>query len=111
MKLKWFLCKGLCLLLSLCLLGGCAGKKPDTGYTRYSTEFYDTFDTIIQVIGYTETQEEFVGYAEAIHQRFAYLSQLYDRFYEYAGVNNICTINKNAGVAPVEVAPELLEML
>ena len=55
MKLKWFLCKGLCLLLSLCLLGGCAGKKPDTGYTRYSTEFYDTFDTIIQVIGYTET--------------------------------------------------------
>lgn len=116
--MKVTLQRGVSLLLAAVLAFGTGcGKLPgggspaDTGYTRYSTQFYDTFDTIIQVIGYAETQEEFEGYAGTIHQRFQELSQLYDRFYEYSGVNNIRTINLNAGVAPVEVEPELLEML
>lgn len=107
-----------CCLLAvvLALAAGCdaAPKQPsapDTGYTRYTTQFFDTFDTIIQVTGYTRTQEEFEGYAEFIHQRFAHLGQLYDRFYEYSGVNNVRTINQKAGVEPVPVEPELLEML
>ena len=116
--MKVTLQRGVSLLLAAVLAFGTGcGKLPgggspaDTGYTRYSTQFYDTFDTIIQVIGYAETQEQFEGYAGTIHQRFQELSQLYDRFYEYSGVNNIRTINLNAGVAPVEVEPELLEML
>lgn len=116
--MKVTLQRGVSLLLAAVLAfgTGCSklpggGSPADTGYTRYSTQFYDTFDTIIQVIGYAETQEEFEGYAGTIHQRFQELSQLYDRFYEYSGVNNIRTINLNAGVAPVEVEPELLEML
>lgn len=116
--MKVTLQRGVSLLLAAVLAfgTGCSkipgeGSPADTGYTRYSTQFYDTFDTIIQVIGYAETQEEFEDYAGTIHQRFQELSQLYDRFYEYSGVNNIRTINLNAGVAPVEVEPELLEML
>ena len=116
--MKVTLQRGVSLLLAAVLAfgTGCSklpggGSPADTGYTRYSTQFYDTFDTIIQVIGYAETQEQFEGYAGTIHQRFQELSQLYDRFYEYSGVNNIRTINLNAGVAPVEVEPELLEML
>ena len=116
--MKVTLQRGVSLLLAAVLAfgTGCSklpggGSPADTGYTRSSTQFYDTFDTIIQVIGYAETQEEFEGYAGTIHQRFQELSQLYDRFYEYSGVNNIRTINLNAGVAPVEVEPELLEML
>ncbi len=116
--MKVTLQRGVSLLLAAVLAfgTGCSklpggGSPADTGYTRYSTQFYDTFDTIIQVIGYAKTQEEFEGYAGIIHQRFQELSQLYDRFYEYSGVNNIRTINLNAGVAPVEVEPELLEML
>ena len=102
----------LCGLAALALcLPGCAGKEEASPYTRYTVQFYDTFDTVIQVMGYTETQEEFEAYADAIHQRFIELNRLYDRFYEYEGVNNICTINKNAGIAPVEVEEELLEML
>ena len=107
-----------CLFLATALLltAGCtpshsSTSAPDTGYTRYTTQFYDTFDTIIQIIGYTKTQQEFEDYAETIHQRFAHLSRLYDRFYEYTGVNNICTINQNAGIAPVAVEPELIAML
>lgn len=108
-----------CLILAIVLIlsAGCqrdSGQQssaPDTGYTRYTTQFFDTFDTIIQINGYTETQEEFEEYAEYIHDRFLHLGQLYDRFLEYSGVNNVRTINKNAGIAPVEVEPELLEML
>ena len=104
-----------CLLLAavLCFaMAACQGKEaPDTGYTRYTTQFFDTFDTIIQITGYTKTQEEFEGYAQFVHERFAHLSKLYDRFYEYTGVNNVRTINQNAGIAPVEVEPELLEKL
>ena len=103
----------LALALALAALPGCGGREsvPQTEYTRYTVQFYDTFDTVIQVIGYTETQEEFEGYADAIHNRFIELSRLYDRFYEYTGINNIRTINLNAGIQPVEVEEEILDML
>lgn len=112
-KLRRICCLALAGLLALCV--GCRrvgqSSAPDTGYTRYTTQFFDTFDTIIQINGYTETQEEFEEYAEYIHQRFLQLDHLYDRFLEYSGVNNVRTINNNAGIAPVKVEPELLEML
>ena len=116
MKVSFRRACSLMMALALLLAAGCGGgpQEPppaDTGYTRYTTQFYDTFNTIVQVTGYTRTQEEFEGYAEAIHQRFVELNRLYDRFYEYSGVNNIRTINKNAGIAPVKAAPELLDML
>lgn len=113
--MKGTLRRGCCILAALLLSVGChrggQPSAPDTGYTRYTTQFYDTFDTIIQINGYTETQEEFEEYARYIHDRFAHLGQLYDRFLEYGGVNNVRTINNNAGIRPVEVEPDLLEML
>ncbi len=102
-------CAALCIVLAV--LSACGGDTPQTEYHKYTTQFYDTFDTVVQITGYTETQEEFEGYAEAIHSRFQELNQLYDRFYEYSGVNNIRTINLNAGVAPVAVEEEILDML
>lgn len=107
-----------CLLLTVILIftAGCSRgsgqtSAPETGYTRYTTQFYDTFDTVIQITGYTETQEQFEEYATYIHDRFIQLDHLYDRFFEYSGVNNVRTINNSAGIAPVEVEPDLLEML
>lgn len=115
--MKWRFRQICCLALAgvLTLSMGCRhggqSSAPDTGYTRYTTQFYDTFDTIVQITGYTETQELFEEYAEYIHDRFIQLDHLYDRFLEYSGVNNILTINKNAGIAPVEVEMDLLNML
>lgn len=44
------------------LLPGCGVQKtPDTGYTKYSTQFYGTFDTVVQIVGYCKTEEEFCG--------------------------------------------------
>ena len=46
----------LAAVLSLSLLVGC---KPKKELTRYTTIFYDVFDTVTQVIAYCESEEEF----------------------------------------------------
>ena len=54
------------LAAALCLsvLAGCAAK-PQKELTRYSTIFYDVFDTVTQVIAYCESEEEFTKQMEA----------------------------------------------
>ncbi len=37
--------------------------------------------------------------------------QLYDIYHEYPGINNIMTINKNAGQGPVKVDPKIIDLL
>ena len=47
----------LAAVLCLSVLAGCAAK-PQKELTRYSTIFYDVFDTVTQVIAYCESEEE-----------------------------------------------------
>ena len=53
-------------VLCLSVLAGCAAK-PQKELTRYSTIFYDVFDTVTQVIAYCESEEEFTKQMEALH--------------------------------------------
>ena len=101
--------KLLSLLLCLALLAGCSVTRIST--TEQSGYFMDAFDTFIQVVGYADSEAQFNEWVEEAHQRFLYYHSLYDRFYEHSGVNNIRTINKNAGVAPVEVSEEIIDLL
>ena len=48
----------LAAVLSLGLLVGC---KPKKELTRYTTIFYDVFDTVTQVIAYCDSEEEFTA--------------------------------------------------
>lgn len=102
------ICAAMILVLTGCSSGSTA---PDTGYTKYSAQFYGTFDTVVQVVGYCRTEEEFTVYAQKIKDRFTELNNLYDIYYEYAGINNIRTINENAGIAPVKVDEEILDLI
>ena len=56
-RAKRFVSALLAGVLCLSLLAGCASKKKEL--TRYSTVFYDVFDTVTQVIAYCESEEEF----------------------------------------------------
>ncbi len=104
--------RALCLLCTAgMLLTGCTLPVSSHVYGKYQYAFLGVFDTVVQVIGYAKSQKEFDGYAQQIQSRFEELSRLYDRFYEYDGINNICTINKNAGIAPVQVEEEILDLL
>ena len=98
----------LAAVLSLGLLVGC---KPKKELTRYTTIFYDVFDTVTQVIAYCESEEEFNTQMQALHQDLIAYNQLYDIYNDYDGVVNVKTINDNAGTAPVQVDDKILGML
>ena len=95
--------------LCLSLLAACAPKKKKL--TRYSTVFYDVFDTVTQVIAYCESEEVFKTQMDALHADLVTYNQLYDIYNDYPGVTNVKTINDNAGKAPVEVDDRILSML
>ena len=100
-RAKRFVSTLLAGVLCLSLLAGCASKKKEL--TRYSTVFYDVFDTVTQVIAYCESEEEFNTQMDALHADLITYNQLYDIYNDYPGVTNVKTINDNAGSAPVEV--------
>ena len=90
---------------------GLLGCGEETEYHRFNYRYFDTFDTVTDVVGYTETEEEFDEYAEYIETRMQELHKIFDRFGDYEGINNIKTINDHAGESPVEVAPEILDLI
>ena len=65
----------LAAVLCLSVLAGCTAK-PQKELTRYSTIFYDVFDTVTQVIAYCESEEEFTKQMEALHADLISYNQL-----------------------------------
>ncbi len=93
-------------LLILSLLG-CNQET----YQRYSGSFFDSFDTYTTVVGYTQSEEEFDAYFNQIATRLRELHKLYDKYNSYEGINNIKTINDNAGIKPVKVDQEIIDLI
>lgn len=86
-------------------------KKSAHKMERYEAQFTDVFDTVTEIIGYAGSQEEFTEQISELKEQFDYYNQLYDIYNDYEGINNIKTINDNAGKEPVKVAPEIIELL
>ena len=89
------------------VLAGCS----QVDYKKYTYEFTGAFDTVIQFIGYAGSKAEFEGWTKAGEARFRELNQYFDSYHDYPGLNNVKTINDQAGLAPVKVAPELLQLI
>ena len=106
-----------CLALCLSLLAGCAGTSGSASDTvsddaqRFTAYYFDVFDTMTQVIAYCDSQAEFDQQMEALHNDLVTYHQLYDIYNDYEGINNIKTINDNAGIAPVKVDQKIIDML
>ncbi|MGE4283941.1 MAG: FAD:protein FMN transferase [Clostridia bacterium] len=101
------------LAVVLLLISGCSAKtEPLTGkYDKYTYEFFGTFNTMIQFMGYAENEKQFEELALKGQSRFEELHKLYDIYNSYEGINNIKTINDNAGIEPLEVKQEIIDML
>lgn len=104
--------KIIALLIGVILAASFAGcGKSESGYTKYRGDFYDTFDTVVTVMAYAHSEEEFNKILDLAHESFLKLHKLFDIYHDYEGINNIKTINDNAGIAPVKVDPQIIDLI
>ena len=97
-----------CIVLLLC---GCTGAAKESELKKYNASFLQVFDTVTQITGYAESEEAFTRSAEAGHDLLLEYHQLFDIYNDYEGINNIKTINDQAGIAPVKVDSVLIGFL
>lgn len=81
------------------------------GLNKYSNYFFDSFDTVTKTAVFAETDEEGYKYSQYIEDRMADLHKEFSSFDEYEGINNVYTINDQAGKNPVQVSDELFDLI
>lgn len=98
----------LCFVLLSSFGTGC---RSGSGLQKYQATFLTLFDSVTIITGYAPDKETFSQTAQNIHDRLEVYHRLYDIYNDYEGVNNIKTVNDNAGVKPVEVDGKILDLL
>ena len=88
------------LLLSLC---GCGGPK------KYTADTF-AFDTVISLVAYCDSEEQFQQLRSVVFGRIQELHKKFDIYNEYEGMNNLCTVNRLSG-QPVEVDQDIADLL
>lgn len=119
------------IFLSLILLGGLAacqvkevadeGKVESSneeslnqkreGLEKFDKVYYEYFDTVTSFLAYGKDEEEFKKYTDVLETELQKYHELFNSYYDFEGVNNIKTINENAGNGPIEVDPAIIELL
>ena len=98
------------LFLCVLLLTGCtAPREPEK--KQYTATFLTLFDTVTSIVGRAESEEAHMAVAQAIHDELLIYHQLFDIYNDYEGLNNLKTVNDNAGVAPVLVDRAIIDLL
>lgn len=104
--MRKFTAKIISIVLLLALVQGvfssCAG---DTLDSETSFEWFDTVTTV------SAPESDLEGVWKICSETFGKYDKLFDIYNEYEGINNICTVNKNAGKSPVVVDKDLFELL
>ena len=86
------------------------GPAPD-GQTR-SEVWYDYFATVSNIRSFgPDTDDNFKAVTDKIKTLLAEYHALYDIYFEHTGINNLKTVNDNAGIAPVKVDERIIDML
>ncbi len=99
----------LCLLLCL-MLSSCASHPQKNKYSAYSMDY---FDTVITIVGYENTKEEFDAVAKQIFAELSEYHRLYSIYHRFDGLENLCTVNESVDGAhrTVTVDKRIIDML
>ncbi|HNW85702.1 MAG TPA: FAD:protein FMN transferase [Candidatus Limiplasma sp.] len=96
----------LALLLAFAPGQGALGET-----ARYKASFFDVFDTYSEIIVYAQSETEAQTILDKAHAELLTCHQLFDIYNLYDGMNNLKTVNDNAGVAPVKVDQRLIDLI
>ena len=96
------------LTLILCIVAASL-VSCESSRAKSQTSF-EWFDTVTTVSAYM-SEDEFDAMWRVLSERLDYYDKLFDIYAEYDGMNNLCTVNKNAGKSPVAVDGELIDLV
>lgn len=96
------------LLISILMASFCSCAKQKE---RFNETYFTYFDTASVIVGFEYEEESFKENCEFIKAELESYNALYDIYNYYEGVNNIRTINKNAGIEPVKVDKKIIDLL
>ena len=100
------------LLILVSVVLSFASCKKEEYTTRSRTLNTKYFDTMTVISTYADKDDNNIEtYVETAHAVLGYYNKLFDIYNNYDGINNIKTINDNAGVEPVEVCEDLIVFL
>lgn len=105
MKLKKLVLSLLSLSMMM-IMTGCSKK-----YELMSHYITGPFDTITTYMSYVSGEDEFNEQCDYIEEQLNYYDQLFDKYNTYNGMNNLKTINDNAGKKAIEVDQPLIDLL
>ena len=101
----------LALFLLILLLTGCAAPAAQKKATVYEASFLSLFDTVTVVKGPAESKEAFDQIARNVQEDLTRYHQLFDVYEDYDTLNNLKTVNDQAGIAPVTVDGAIIDLL
>jgi len=103
----------ICLASALLCLAGCSKTYVNTSYTQTRSKgYFDWFDTVTYIQSFAaDSQKSFDENCSALAQMIERYHRLFDIYHEYDGMNNLCTVNRMAGISAVKVDPEIMELL
>ncbi|MDO5089578.1 MAG: FAD:protein FMN transferase, partial [Leptotrichiaceae bacterium] len=95
------------LMLILALFSNCLDKKE-----RLYTETIDgLFDTTHILTGYARSEKEFKKNVSVYENEMRRLDRLYTVYKNYDGINNLKTVNDNAGIKAVKTDKDIINLL
>lgn len=114
MKIKKIFRLFLCLALLSSFLISCQTpiQPPIEEPKTQATSYYEYFNTVSVIMSYRgDSKQEYDENCQAVDALLRDYHRMFDIYYEYAGINNLKTVNQNAGVAPVQVDERLIDFL
>ena len=103
----------LCILAVCMSLMGCGAESQQTKAIEPKGKVYFSyFDTVSYIYDYSgDSAERFDDRSADVSHILEEYHRLFDIYHEYAGLNNLCTLNRLAGGEPISVDKQLVDFL
>lgn len=95
------------MLVMLFSVSGCEKVRLE----KHDVQYLNYFDTITSITVYTANEEEWENCREYVEKTLEDYHRQFDIYNYYAGITNLKAVNERAGQFPVQVGPEIVELL